>query len=101
MWGITIGSQRMKDYSDVAIGMNYGVIFVLPKHTLGELEGPCRLLPPFKGGHLEHAQISWLAPIFPRSTWLVENIWLTSTLWLDGPLGVGCTRSQVLGKLSI
>ena len=40
MWGIIIGSQRMKDYSDVAIGMNYGVIFVIPKHTLGELEGP-------------------------------------------------------------
>lgn len=40
MWGIITGSQRMKDYSDVAFGMNYGVIFVIPKHTLGELEGP-------------------------------------------------------------
>jgi hypothetical protein len=49
------------DDSDVATGVNYGVASSSswsksaynPKKVSRELEGPQRLLPPFKGEHLE------------------------------------------------
>ena len=40
-------------------------LYVILKMATWELEGPQRLLPPFKGEHLEWVRTSWLAPIFP------------------------------------
>lgn len=45
--------------------------YVIPKHALQEIEGleaPQRLLPSFKGEHLEQAQGNQLAPISPRAS---------------------------------
>jgi hypothetical protein len=47
--------------TDVAIGVNYGVAspsswsksYIIPKQASRELEGPQRLLPPFKSEYLE------------------------------------------------
>ena len=34
-------------------------LYVIPKRTSQDLEGPWRLVPPTKGEHLEQTQTSW------------------------------------------
>jgi hypothetical protein len=48
-------------------------LYVIPKWALQELEDPQRLMPPFKGEHLERVRTYLPQGQAPRSsTWLVE-----------------------------
>ena len=78
-------------------------LYVIPNRASQELEGLLwRLLPPFKGEHLERTQTSQIAPFLrPRAspwipTWLVENFQLARILhyaWVNHNGKVGNPNS--------
>ena len=49
-------------------------VYVLLKWALQELEGAQRLLPPFKGEHLERAWTNQPAPISPKDKPLSSHV---------------------------
>ena len=73
-WWLRRKKERTKDDSDVATSVKYRVALFSswsksvcnPETSVTRIRGPPRLLPPFKGEHLEWVQTSWLAPISPN-----------------------------------
>jgi hypothetical protein len=61
--------ERKKDDSDgIVIDVNYGVASFMgfihnSKTSITRIRGSRRLLPPFKGAHLEQMQTRWPIPI--------------------------------------
>ena len=73
-----LGEREMA--SMFATDVNYSVdsfsswVHVILTRASRELEGPWRLLPPFKGEHLERTQTSWLAPFYhPRKGKVLDS----------------------------
>ena len=70
----SLSISSMKEDSDVATNVNYGVALILSWYIptcnsemgIMRINAPQRLLPQFKNEYLERAQTSWLTIISPK-----------------------------------
>ena len=68
-------------------------LHVIPKRAIQKLEATQRLLPPFKGEHLEQAQRSWQAPCNPKGKPLSSHmVGGKYPVHLDTPTMIGWTH---------